>query len=97
MPNESKLPLSAALNDTFRVGYYRQYLSAMRQAMSEGAKVKGYFGWSLMDNFEWADGYDVRFGVTYVNFTTQQRHPKASAAFLSDYFASRGHLGPDWA
>ncbi|PPQ84247.1 hypothetical protein CVT26_012355 [Gymnopilus dilepis] len=59
----------------------------------DGVQVKSYFAWSLLDNFEWADGYTTRFGVTYVDYETQQRYPKDSARFLKetgDPFPSSG-------
>lgn len=64
--------------DTDRILYLREYLRSVHRAMSEGYPVKGYFVWSLLDNFEWAWGYDRRFGITYVDYATQQRIPKAS-------------------
>ncbi len=67
--------------DTDRVMYLRNYLTQLQRAVAEGVPVKGYFLWSLLDNFEWADGYSKRFGITYVDFTTQKRTPKLSAAF----------------
>jgi len=67
--------------DTDRVMFLRNYLTQLQRAVSEGVPVKGYFLWSLLDNFEWADGYEKRFGITYVDFTTQKRTPKLSAAF----------------
>ncbi len=67
--------------DTDRVMFLRNYLTQLQRGVSEGVPVKGYFLWSLLDNFEWADGYEKRFGITYVDFSTQKRTPKLSAAF----------------
>jgi len=85
VPGEHEAKLEDALNDTFRVNYYREYLAAAAEAVSEfEVPLKGFFAWSLMDNYEWADGYHFRFGLTYVNYTDQTRHPKASAKWYSD-------------
>jgi beta-glucosidase len=73
--------------DTDRVMFLRNYLSQLRRAVAEGVPVKGYFLWSLMDNFEWADGYTNRFGLHYVDYATQQRTPKLSAAFYREVIA----------
>lgn len=67
--------------DTDRVMYLRNYLTQLHRALSEDVPVKGYFLWSLLDNFEWADGYEKRFGITYVDFVTQKRTPKLSSEF----------------
>lgn len=64
--------------DLDRMLYLRQYLQAVHRAVSEGYPLQGYFLWSFMDNFEWAWGYDRRFGITYVDYPTQARIPKAS-------------------
>ena len=69
--------------DTDRVMYLRNYLTQLRRAIADGVPVKGYFLWSLLDNYEWADGYEKRFGVVYVDFKTQKRTPKLSAKFYS--------------
>ena len=61
--------------------FLRNYLTQLHRAMAEGIPVKGYFFWSLLDNYEWAYGYDKRFGITYVDFAPQKRTPKLSAAF----------------
>jgi hypothetical protein len=55
--------------------------------------VKGYFAWSLLDNFEWVNGYEMRFGLTYVNFTTFERIPKRSAIWYSNFAASNSNFG----
>lgn len=64
--------------DLERILYLRQYLKALHRAVDEGYPVRGYFLWSLLDNFEWAWGYDRRFGILYTDYETQQRIPKAS-------------------
>lgn len=70
--------------DSDRVMFLRNYLSQLQRATSEGIPVKGYFLWSLMDNFEWADGYTNRFGLHYVDYATQKRTPKLSADFYKE-------------
>jgi beta-glucosidase len=67
------------INDTDRVMYLRNHLVHLQRAAAEGYPVKGYFLWSLLDNYEWADGYSKRFGIHYVDFKTQKRTPKLSA------------------
>jgi beta-glucosidase len=67
------------IEDTDRLMYLRNYLTHLHRATSEGYPVKGYFLWSLLDNFEWADGYSKRFGIHYVDFATEKRTPKLSA------------------
>jgi beta-glucosidase len=67
--------------DTDRVMYLRNYMTQLQRAVKSGAPVKGYFLWSLLDNYEWADGYEKRFGITYVDFQTQKRTPKLSSEY----------------
>ena len=76
--------------DTDRVMYLRNYLTQLHRAVSEGVPVKGYFLWSLLDNYEWADGYEKRFGITYVDFTTQKRTPKLSSHFYRQVIERNG-------
>ncbi len=76
--------------DTDRVMYLDAYLTQLQRAVAEGVPVKGYFCWSLLDNYEWADGYAKRFGITYVDFKTQQRTPKLSAKFYANVIARNG-------
>jgi beta-glucosidase len=64
--------------------YLRNYLFHLQRATSERLPVAGYFLWSLMDNFEWADGYEKRFGLYRVDFETLARQPKLSAAFYRE-------------
>ncbi|KAG6887557.1 Beta-glucosidase 1B, partial [Termitomyces sp. Mi166 len=81
--DENFVPLEEALVDTDRVNYFAGTTKNLMLAMYEdGVDVRSYFPWSFLDNFEWADGYSTRFGVTYVDYTTQKRYPKASANFL---------------
>jgi beta-glucosidase len=74
--------------DTPRIEFLEQYIAAMRRAMQEGADVRGYFVWSLLDNFEWASGYAVRFGLVYIDYPTQKRIPKASFHWYADMIAA---------
>ncbi|KDP26926.1 hypothetical protein JCGZ_18084 [Jatropha curcas] len=77
---ESNAPLHEMLDDKMRVKYYKGYLAAVAQAIKDGVDVRGYFAWSLMDNFEWAQGYTKRFGLIYVDYKDGlTRHPKSSA------------------
>jgi beta-glucosidase len=70
--------------DTDRIMFLRNYIKQLQRATAEGFPVRGYFLWSLMDNFEWADGYNLRFGIIYVDYETQKRYPKESAAFYKE-------------
>jgi beta-glucosidase len=81
------------VNDPERTDYLDRHLRAVHDAVSAGADVRGYFCWSLMDNFEWADGYSQRFGLVWVDFKTQERIPKSSASWYSGV-ASRNGLLP---
>jgi beta-glucosidase len=75
------------VEDTDRVMYLRNHLTHLHRAASEGYPIKGYFLWSLMDNYEWADGYSKRFGLHYVDFKTQKRTPKLSAEWYREVIA----------
>ncbi|WP_433433560.1 GH1 family beta-glucosidase [Nonomuraea sp. CA-141351] len=72
------------VQDDARIDFLDGHIGAMRQAMAEGVDVRGYFVWSLLDNFEWAEGYHQRFGLVRVDFETQRRTPKASYRWLRD-------------
>jgi len=76
--------------DSDRVMYLRNYLTQLQRGVSEGIPVKGYFCWSFMDNYEWADGYAYRFGLHYVDFKTQKRTPKLSAHFYKEVITRNG-------
>ena len=66
------------VSDGIREDYLFAHLDATRRAIASGANVKGFFYWSLLDNYEWAEGYDKRFGLVHVDFKTLERKPKAS-------------------
>ncbi len=72
-----------AVHDQRRVNYLKDHFTVASQAITNGIPLKGYFVWSLMDNFEWAQGYSQRFGVTYVNYETQERTIKDSGHYLA--------------
>jgi beta-glucosidase len=75
---EDEVNANGEVIDSDRIMYLRQYLKSSHRAINEGYPLKGYFLWSFMDNFEWAEGYDRRFGITYIDYKTQKRIPKAS-------------------
>ena len=70
--------------DPDRTAYLREHLAAVHAAIAGGARVDGYFVWSLMDNFEWSYGYAKRFGLIRVDYATQERTPKSSARWYRD-------------
>lgn len=78
------------IQDDRRIEYLRTHLIAIREAISQGAPVKGYYEWSLMDNFEWAVGYEKRFGIVYVDYETQKRTIKESGHWYSRVIESNG-------
>ncbi|THU71437.1 hypothetical protein C4D60_Mb04t01420 [Musa balbisiana] len=83
--NNASWPLNIALQDDTRIDYHRRHLSFVLEAMSKGAKVRGYFAWSLLDNFEWISGYTVRFGLVHVDYKDGlKRYPKASAHWFQE-------------
>ena len=79
-------------DDIDRLMYLRNHLAQLHRATVEGYPVKGYFLWSLLDNFEWADGYSKRFGIHYVDFKTQKRTPKLSAEWYREVIARNAVL-----
>jgi beta-glucosidase len=79
-----RLTTEGEVLDTDRVAYLRQHFIAAQRAVSEGWPLRGYFAWSLLDNFEWCFGYTRRFGIVYVNYETQERTPKLSAEFYRE-------------
>jgi beta-glucosidase len=86
--SDDVLTADGRVEDIDRVMYLRNHLTHLYRAVSEGYPVKGYFLWSLMDNFEWADGYSKRFGIHYVDFKTLKRYPKLSAQWYKQTIAT---------
>ena len=77
------------ISDHERTHYLRQHVQSIEEAVAENIPVKGYFAWSLLDNFEWAEGYGPRFGLVYVDFPSQRRIIKESGRWYGSYIASR--------
>ncbi|SFC58810.1 GH1 family beta-glucosidase [Tropicimonas isoalkanivorans] len=82
------LVIDGAVDDRVRIDYLARHFEATRQAVHDGVPLEGYFVWSLMDNYEWAFGYEKRFGLIHVDFDTLQRTPKASYLALKDALES---------
>ncbi|GJF34356.1 beta-glucosidase [Kitasatospora sp. NE20-6] len=78
------------VDDHERIAFLRDHLAALHRAITDGADVRGYFLWSLLDNFEWAEGNGKRFGIVRVDYGTQRRIPKASAAWYASVIAANG-------
>ncbi len=82
--------LDGRVHDAGRIDFLHRYLLALRRAVADGVDVRGYFHWSVMDNFEWAEGYKHRFGLIHVDYETQQRTLKDSAYWYRDLIRSNG-------
>jgi beta-glucosidase len=78
------------VDDTDRRAYLGAHIRACHDAIAAGVDLRGFFVWSLLDNFEWAEGYGQRFGIVHVDFATQRRTPKASALWFRDVIAANG-------
>ncbi|KAE9452699.1 hypothetical protein C3L33_15403, partial [Rhododendron williamsianum] len=85
--NNPNTTIEVSLNDVKRVQYMNGYLDALARAIRKGAYVRGYFTWSLLDNFEWISGYTIRFGLHHVDYTTLKRTPKLSATWYKQYIS----------
>ena len=84
--------LDGKVHDPDRIDFLNRYLVELRKAAQEGVPVRGYFHWSFLDNFEWNEGYDERFGIVYVDYTTQQRILKDSAIWYAGVIASNAQM-----
>lgn len=76
-----------SVNDVKRVDFFKSYLDSLSIAIRKGADVRGYFLWTLLDSFEWTNGYDKRYGIHYVDFATERITPKLSAAWYREFIA----------
>ena len=86
---DDEVAADGTVNDQPRINYLDSHVRATHAAMTSGVDVRGYFTWSLMDNFEWSEGYHQRFGLVHVDFETQKRTPKASFAWYRDLIAAQ--------
>jgi beta-glucosidase len=84
--------IDGRIEDPLRVEYYRQHLRAAHDAMSKGVDLRGYYAWSLLDNYEWSLGYSKRFGIVHVDYSTQQRTIKSSGRYYASVIASKGGI-----
>ncbi len=78
------------VHDADRTTYFRKHFIQCHRLIESGVPLKGYFAWSLLDNFEWAEGYNKRFGIVYTNYETLERHPKDSYYFIQDVIKNNG-------
>lgn len=78
------------IHDLYRIDFLNQYIKSLKRATEEGIDILGYMCWSAMDNFEWASGYDVRFGLIYVDFQTQKRYLKDSSYWYKELICTNG-------
>ena len=85
MANTDWVAVDGKVHDPQRIDFMTRYLGEIKHARAEGVDIRGYFAWSLMDNFEWAEGFNQRFGLVYVDFATQKRTPKDSYFWYRDY------------
>jgi len=90
MANMDWVAMDGKVHDPQRIDLTRRYLLQLEKAIADGVDVRGYFHWSIMDNFEWAQGYKQRFGLIYVDYETQQRIPKGSAHWYRDVIVTNG-------
>jgi len=86
---ENGMASGSGLQDSDRIAYLEQHLLAAKQAMEDGVDLRGYFVWSLLDNYEWAYGYGERFGLVHVDFDSMQRTPKDSYRWIQQMLTSR--------
>jgi len=95
--NTDFVQLDGGVHDPQRIDFMARYLGAIRRAGAEGVPIGGYFYWSLLDNFEWKEGYKDRFGLVHVDYQTQKRTPKDSYAWYRETIRTRGGSLPEFA
>jgi beta-glucosidase len=88
--NHDAVGQNGEVADAPRIDFLKAYTAAMFAAIKAGADVRGYFVWSLLDNFEWGSGYSQRFGITYVDYPTQRRIPKTSFNWYAGLIKASG-------
>jgi beta-glucosidase len=87
---DDRLDGGVVVEDPRRVEFLRGHVAAVQRAQEQGVDVRGYYVWSLLDNFEWESGYAKRFGIVYIDYPTQRRIPKRSALWYRDLIAAAG-------
>ena len=90
VPVPDGLDFDGRVRDERRIRYLKNHIAQVHRAMADGVPVKGYFHWSLMDNFEWSLGFGQRFGLVYVDFNTQERTIKDSGHWFSRLIQEHG-------
>jgi beta-glucosidase len=90
LSNQDWVAIDGQVHDPQRIDYLQRYLREYKQAAADGVPCAGYFHWSLMDNFEWAEGYKERFGLVHVDYETLARTPKDSFRWYSDVICENG-------
>jgi beta-glucosidase len=90
MANDDWIAIDGKIHDPQRIDYTRRYLRELRRCVDDGIDVRGYFHWSIMDNFEWAEGFTKRFGLIHVDYTNQKRTPKDSADWYTQLIKTNG-------
>jgi beta-glucosidase len=90
--------LDGKVHDSTRIDFIQKHLLSLLEAIIDGVDIRGYFHWSIFDNFEWSMGYSDRFGLVYIDFETLRRRVKDSAYYYSDVIKNNGrNLGDKWA
>ena len=84
--------LDGKVHDPERIDFLHRYLLELHKAIEDGVPVRGYMQWRFLDNFEWSEGYDERFGIIYVDYKTLERIPKDSAAWYKTVIESNGKI-----